>query len=987
MPLEKNSNRERSPGKNGGPRRAESAFNQVLGGILVKRNPQWQDLLDAESTRVLEEKRKRPDILIAPTRNNPVAIETEYEPARAVENDARQRLGRRLLKTGAVIEHAFAIRIPESLSRAGAGPRLDRAVENAAFKFAILTAHGESEDRFPKTGWATGDINSISRSIELCSLSRRAVETALAVMEKAVGQAANWLESDLPDFPDGCRAIAKTLHQKDGEQTRRMAMAIVVNAMVFHEIIAGRHDIQPFQQLADTQGGPDRSKIIREWERILREINYWPIFRVASDILRPIRSDTAARVLERLMEAVGGLSDVGITTTHDLAGRMFQRLITDRKFLATFYTLPESALLLAELGASRLDIDWTSRRACEELRVADFACGTGTLLSAAYHSVIARARQGGQDPRKLHPMMIEKVFIGTDIMPAAAHLATSQLAGAHPTETFKATKIYTLAYGKSSRWKKTLPQLGALEFIEGPPPRTLFETGSKHIHGEAVGEETASPLEVNIPPHSNDLVIMNPPFTRPTGHEADSLGIPVPAFAGFETSEQEQKQMSGILKKMRQRLGHPAGHGNAGLATNFIDVADKMVRDDGHVALVLPATFVNGKSWMPARMLLTEKYRNHIVVTIAATGQTESAFSADTGMAECLVVSTKCRKGVQGQQQTLFVNLHRRPRTLTEALQVAEIVKSIPPSSPQGELGLGEEPAGNYLRGSLLTEGGCAHVKNANVIASCRAVTDGRLRLPQIGSAAALPVARLGDLGTRGPYSLDIMGLPPKKGAPPRGPFTVAKKTGVPEFPILWKHKAPMARSFVVEPDAQGAVREGQDEKARRMWADHATTLHFTLELRLNSQSLAACVTPDKALGGRSWPGFRLHDLAHTAPVLLWANSTLGIMNFWWHGTRQQGGRVIMSITKLSDLHTLDPRQLNKRQMEGCAELLQEFLVKKFLPAHEACRDPTRIALDEALLVGILDLPEKILQPLSLLREQWCAEPTVRGEKGGRRKA
>ena len=36
---------------------------------------------------------------------------------------------------------------------------------------------------------------------------------------------------------------------------------------------------------------------------------------------------------------------------HDLTGRIFQRLIADRKYLATFYTLPASAALLARLAA------------------------------------------------------------------------------------------------------------------------------------------------------------------------------------------------------------------------------------------------------------------------------------------------------------------------------------------------------------------------------------------------------------------------------------------------------------------------------------------------------------------------------------------------------------------------------------------------------------------------------------------------------------
>ena len=68
---------------------------------------------------------------------------------------------------------------------------------------------------------------------------------------------------------------------------------------------------------------------------------------------------------------------------------MFQRLIADRKFLATFYTLPSSAALLAELAAARLDIDWSDCEAVIALRIGDFACGTGALLNAAYEAVLS----------------------------------------------------------------------------------------------------------------------------------------------------------------------------------------------------------------------------------------------------------------------------------------------------------------------------------------------------------------------------------------------------------------------------------------------------------------------------------------------------------------------------------------------------------------------------------------------------------------------
>ena len=44
-----------------------------------------------------------------------------------------------------------------------------------------------------------------------------------------------------------------------------------------------------------------------------------------------------------------------------------------------------------------------------------------------------------------------------------------------------------------------------------------------------------------------------------------------------------------------------AGHGNAGLASNFIDIAHAKVRPGGVLALVLPASFLQGAAWDAAR--------------------------------------------------------------------------------------------------------------------------------------------------------------------------------------------------------------------------------------------------------------------------------------------------------------------------------------------------------------------------------------------------
>ena len=80
----------------------------------------------------------------------------------------------------------------------------------------------------------------------------------------------------------------------------------------------------------------------------------------------------------------------------------------------------------------------------------------------------------------------------------------------------------------------------------------------------------------------------------------------------------------------------------------------------------------------------------------------------------------------------------------------------------------------------------------------------------------------------------------------------------------------------------------------------------------------------------------------------------------------------------------LDVRQLSESQLARAKVIIEEFRDCEFLPANEAYRDETRQALDRAILVDLLGLPEVILESLSLLREQWCSEPTVHGGKSTR---
>ena len=930
------------------PRNTEPQANGALARALMRRNPDWHDsTVHAERTQVIQQSvpgtgaGKRPDILIAPPRRQPVIVETEFAPAHTVEQDATARLGTSLHSTGEDIEGVLSVVLPESLKTGDL-----ETIGRATFRYATHYLDSESKSvRWPpKREWLEGGVDDLADAIEYLSLSERQLARGTAVLEQVVRNAARLLSEHAGEHT--LAKIAADLHQEAGEQTERMAAAICVSAFVFHAAIEGQPGIPP----VPLAGSIDKGTLLDRWNAIL-EINYWPIFSIARDIVRVLPVMAVPPVMNRIASSISDLAQLGATTYHDLTGRMFQTLITDRKFLATFYTLPESACLLAELAVERLNVDWSDKAAIERLRIADFACGTGALLSAAQRAVYRRYRRAGGDDKDLHQALMEHMLTGLDIMPAATHLTCSMLSSSHPWLAYGESQIHTMPYGVEGG----RTHIGALDLLDSDHSFSLFATGES-MGGVKSGNR--SEHSVTIKDKSCDLVIMNPPFTRPTNHEgAERDNTPVPSFAGFGKSHYEQRAMSGKLKKFRPEFGH----GNAGLASNFMDLGHRKLKDGGALALVVPFAFARGKGWEKARKALAAHYSDIHILSIATTGSTRRAFSADTGIAECLVVATK-----QGQPIpcVVFSNLPARPASLLEAAVEAR------------------NSRGKAIQGDILDAGG-AGVLSARVIEAAHSLQTGRLVLPRQSEPMRLPVVRLGAVARRGLYDLDI------SGAPPRGAFRIrpVQPNEVPEYPALWNHNAKRERQFVVSPDKCGEVRPKMKAHAVKTWHRTASRLHSNRDFQINSQSLAMCLTPETCLGGRAWPNVIPNESNYTLPLLLWYNSTLGLILFWWHGTRQQKGRSGLTISKLPDLPVLDPRTLTGGQVDHCRAIFEDFKDREFLPANEAYRDDARKDLDRDLLFGVtsvLQLDPSLEEGLDLLRKQWCAEPSVHGGKGTR---
>ena len=91
------------------------------------------------------------------------------------------------------------------------------------------------------------------------------------------------------------------------------------------------------------------------------------------------------------------------------------------------------------------------------------------------------------------------------------------------------------------------------------------------------------------------------------------------------------------------------------------------------------------------------------------------------------------------------------------------------------------------------------------------------------------------------------------------------------------------------------------EEKANRVWAA-ASCSHLNLDFRFNSQPLTVAFTERPTLGGRAWPNVIFGEKRFDYAFAVWANSTLGLLCFWWHSNRQVAGRGTTTLTAAPSL-------------------------------------------------------------------------------------
>ena len=872
----------------------------------------------------------------------------------------------------AVIEAAIALRYPSAI---GDARDLRAALSSARLEYCVFT---EDETRFPESGWLDGGVEDLADMVRLVSVPQRAVDQAAATLEQGIEGAATLLDEVAKLRPGITAAIARSLGMIDVPQTRRMACAIIANALVFHERIAGMHTaVDPLAMVCGDGVDNPQGETLAAWNDILT-INYWAIFAIAKDILGQLPSGEASAILRRLRDTAQSLSASGVDNAHDLTGRIFQRLIADRKYLATFYTLPASAALLARLAVAKMvGVDWSDPDAIGKLRIGDFACGTGALLSAVYDEIAARHERTGGNPTDLHRAMMEEVLYGCDVMPSAIHITGSTLSGVEPSVAYENSRLYTMPYG---RQRDRSVKIGSLELLQTSAVLTLFNTSDPAMRTGSAGEETAAQILAEFPDAGYDLVIMNPPFTSNTAKERIHIGTFAPAFAAFDSDDKDQREMAKRLSRLKAGTCY---HGHAGMASAFAALAHRKLRPGGTLALVLPLTAAAASSWKSFRQMMAQDYTDLMVLSIAANGR-EMSFSSDTGIAECLVVGRKRETNGKQDHRIRHISLTRRPAGFSQANAIAKNVdggnslRDIEDGPYGGSaLMVGNEQTGAVMTAPCPSDGqvwGAVRVSDYSLAQTAHGLSRSRLWLPGRNGALQLEATTLSRIGSLGLYDLDIIGRPPQ------GPFTKLPPMPTATYPALWNHDSKRETKLVCVPDSSLQVRPGMETKAAAVWAT-ASRAHLNREFTFGSQSLAVAFTEQRTIGGSVWPNVTFVDKQFDHAFTVWGNSTLGLLAHWWHSSRQQSSKARMAIRSADSLPVLDFRSLSADQLLMAEMIFEEFRDKEFRPAFLADADPNRALLDRRVVCDLLGFDEDTYAAVRRLAAKWCAEPSVHGGK------
>ena len=942
-------------------RNREEVINTQLALLISKLGV----TADAETIHV--HGKHRPDVLFQ-LRGLRVVIEGKFKDTpnaeQTVLEDARKRV------RAGVAHIAAAAVYPDEL-RSARTTKLFDTLEDARLRYRIVTETFESES------WFEGNpallMEALRRAQESLTQDDIVDKTAKALSTHLESIAKLWIGQT-----GACDRLSKLLglvipkKEKPQPASERREAAAKVSALVLANAFIFQEQLALSDERADTLRKLKKSSDLIEatsehWCWIWENINYATIFQLGERILDELpASPSTTEIVKSLLDAAQKICAEQAALRHDLMGRIYHRLLPHAKYLGTYYTSVSAATLLLKVA---LDLKWSndfgSARELAGFKVADLACGTGTLLMAASQALTdgfikARAESDRsietQDLSVLHSTLMQNVIHGYDILPSAVHLTASTLALLAPEVAFRQMNLFVMPLGMDHGKAR----LGSVDFLAGDRIPTQFALDNTHLKTVQTGAAKSVDTIARIP--KLDLCAMNPPFV--SSRYGNRL---------FGSFPEDRPKLRKALSTQAKKIGIGA---TAGLGALFVPLADKHMKSGGRIAFVLPIALASGEAWGAVRKFIADRY--HLEVVITSHDPSRTNFSENTDLSELLFVARKLNSGEKAGD-TAYVTLSRNPTTIHEALDLAARLStalqvdgsrektSVTIRSSARVLGeITNLPApkddDNWTRAifsqSLLTRVYCELDKNS------------RLAMPGASVQQSIPLCRLDALGGIGYDVRDITDA-----------FEV-DRTALQwtPYPGFWDHDAKRVVQIAQTSNAFLIARmeplKGRKLKsATAVWAKAGKILLVSRLWPITHKVLATGF--DTKVLGNTWWAFDDVNLSpkQRKALLLWINSTLGLLFYYGRRAITRSAWMQMKKPAWQSMPVLNVRNLNQEQSDVLAAAYALVSQEAFRPLAQLDSDPMRIQIDEALC-KTLSLPS-----LTPIRELLVREPGLTGRK------
>ena len=953
---------------------------EVINVYLAQLFSELGESADAET--IMLQGKHRPDVLLN-FRGLSLHIESKCNDAANAKTAAFEDACKRI--DAGVANIAVAVVYPEEL-RTTAQKKLSDALKKATLEYQIVS------ETFEEGDWDEGtpiQMLETLRRIQGKLMSREVVEKTAKGLHDLLNRIAGlWISQT-----GVCDRLSKQLgmekpedESEDDAKGRRetvikISALVIANAFIFQEQLSS-----PDQRVNTLNKQEDNENLIgatiEHWNWIRKNINYASIFQLGEKILKEI-PESNTEDIRLLIKEVQKICRSKVALRHDLMGRIYHWLLHDKKYLGTYYTsVPAATLLLKLTFAVDWKQDFGNLEEIAEFKVADFSCGTGTLLMAATREFedkyrLARWKTNRSlnpnDFSDLHQTLLEDVLYGYDILPTAVHLTASTLALLAPNITFKSMNLYVVSQSIDHNKK----QLGSLDFLESDSIITQlsFNEEQKEVYRVSADESYAAPATAP----KLDLCVMNPPFVRSVGSNLLFGSVP-------------EKDRTTLRNELKRRIKKISANATAGLGSVFIALGDKYLKEGGRFAIVLPGALATGEAWKETRQLIAEKY--HLEMVITSHDAKLSNFSENTGLSEILFIARKRRKdekiggGGGGALRTTYINLWHNPASMHEAMQFA--------SKINGAKGDVTEVEGNGLTSIKVGDKKIAEmfstpvpidtenwqgsmISQVKLFRICQNLQNGILSLPETGSSNnnfSLPLTELSKLGGLGYDRRDMHDafMPPKKTEKLNGDWS--------PYSGFWNHDSKKVTSISQKPNTRLIERTKPDKNRKiknpsEVWKKAGRIL-LSQRLSFNTHKLIAIGLPEPVVANTWWTmdTTKLSE-EQIKSLLLFLNSTFGIALYFARRIPTKGVFISQKKPAWESMPVLNVLDLQKHQINKLAKAYDKLAEKPLKSIFQLEKDEARISIDD-VLCNTLKLPN-----IKQLRELLSREAGIRGTKTG----